>query len=363
MTDYASFEDDTAAPAAHGAGSQSGYVSMEDDTPTKGPTPMRTMPDKRSEADYQDWVKQNSTPSASGNSAEFHTPSMGDRTVTVDPYGNGLDSDLRAIYHNHSVPQRAPYARTVDVTPQMLDRFANPDSPTLTADSVYAKGQPASKLGYWDKDENGKSVYREPGYQPASTTDKIMGKAAQVAHDTYDSIADTVKHPIDTVGKNLSADWQDIKDVAIDPAVTGFQKARQAGNVLANQAGIQGPESAAAGITGAEKATPPKPAFRRAADEQMKQAGSAFGVLDAYLSNPRAALASAIQGLSQGGTSLGLAAGGGAAGGAAGGSVVPVAGTAVGGVLGTMAGAGTGGLTISRLDYPAAVVARWYRVP
>ena len=88
---------------------------------------------------------------------------------------------------------------------------------------------------------------------------------------------------------------------------------------------------------------PPKPGFRRAADDQMKEVPSAFGVLDAYLTNPRPARASVIQGLTEGGTSIGLATGGGAAGGAAGGSVVPMAGTAVGTVVGTVARAGAGG--------------------
>jgi GGDEF domain-containing protein len=316
---YVSLEDDNSPSSAPASGP---YVSLEDEKPH--PAMLKALPNKLDEANYQGWVAANSKPTEDGAARSFQTPAMGDRTVTVDPYGNGVDTDLRAIFQAHA-PKNLPVPQqpSVDVSKDMLDRFQSPNSPRLTADSVYAKNQPAAKLGTWGKDADGNEEFHDSNWQPESTTSQIMGKAKAMASSAFDS------------DQGIEKAIQNAKELLVDPAVTGAQNARQTGNVLAGEAGVQTPESTAEGIVAAEKAKPALPEFRRAADEQMRQAGSAFGVLDAYISNPRAALASAIQGLTQGGATLATAAGAGALGGLAGGPA--------GSAVGTVAGAGASG--------------------
>jgi N12 class adenine-specific DNA methylase/GGDEF domain-containing protein len=304
------------------------------------PQPMRQMPDDFQEAQYQQWVKDNSTPNPGGHTSEFRTPGMKDRSVTVDPYGNGIDADLRAMYHNHAPEAAVPYKRDLNVTPEMLEKYQTPDSTTLTADSVYAKGQPKAKLGTWGTDDEGLPEFHDSNWQPASATSKVMSKAGKLASAAYDSVASG--EALDPM-KAL----QNAKETVVDPLLTGAQNTRQNLSVIANQSHNMNVETLADQISKAEKAKPALPEFRRAAAKQIQQAHGALGVLDAYLENPRATLATVIQGLSEGATALGLAAGAGAAGGAVGGAVVtgPAApvGAAVGGILGTAAGAGAGG--------------------
>ena len=168
---YVSLEDEPQA-------GDSPYVSFEDES---APQPMRQMPDKVSEANYQGWVQ------AHTKDGQFHTPGMADRTVGVDPYGNGVDVDLRAAFLNHAPKVPVPQQPDLDLSEDMLNRYATPNANHLTADSIYAKGVPASRLGTWGTDEDGLSEYHPPGWQPATTTSRIMAKASDLADKAYES--------------------------------------------------------------------------------------------------------------------------------------------------------------------------------
>jgi hypothetical protein len=187
--------------------------------------------------------------------------------------------------------------------------------------------------------------YSEKAAAPAPGKKAVKGKQQKsVEEDDYYG-AHEVEAPAPPIKKQPGVlDY--LRETLLDPALTGFQKARQTAAVLENKVG-RSPESAGGAIASAQKAIPAKPEFEKLADEQMSQAKTAFGVLDAYIGNPRAALAYTIEGLVQSGASLGMAMGAGAAGGAVGGAVVsgPAApvGAAIGAGVGTVAGAATGG--------------------
>jgi hypothetical protein len=117
-----------------------------------------------------------------------------------------------------------------------------------------------------------------------------------------------------------------LNDTIDNPALTGAEKARQVGAVLASS--VRSKEATAESIAAAQKAMPVEPEYLKQADEVFKQAHGFLGVLDAYVSNPRAVLAKSIQGMVQGGGVLGASAGAGAV---AGGGVASLLGAAAGG--------------------------------
>ena len=91
---YVSLEDDKGPPAAAStpAPADSPYTHLEDEKPQL-PKPPSAFPNPVEEADYRGWLAANSTPHKDGSDlAEFHTPSMGNRSVTVDGSGTGIDT-------------------------------------------------------------------------------------------------------------------------------------------------------------------------------------------------------------------------------------------------------------------------------
>ena len=124
--------------------------------------------------------------------------------------------------------------------------------------------------------------------------------------DTDMSANDQAPPPAKTAEKS---GW--IWDTIGNPALTGFEKARQVGALLASP--VRSTENTAASIAAAQKATPPEPQFLQEADKVFAQSHGFFGVLDAYLTNPRALLAKGIQTMVQGGGVMLAGAGGGAA--------------------------------------------------
>lgn len=104
-----------------------------------------------------------------------------------------------------------------------------------------------------------------------------------------------------------------IRETLLNPGMTGADKAKQVGAVLASP--VRSTEATAESIADAQKETPPPPEFIKAADEQFSKTHSFFGALDVYLHNPKWAFASFVQGMTQGAGVLGAATAAGAAGG------------------------------------------------
>ena len=147
-----------AAPGpAPGPATPSTDWNVVQEAPAPGPQPLKVLPNPQDEASYQQWVAQNSYKDNGPNqvsSAQFHVPGMDDQTVTVDPYGNGVGTDLRRLWRDNSAAVPVPYARAPDphtITPSVLDRYATPDAGRMTPDSIYSKGHDPNQLGSWDQ--------------------------------------------------------------------------------------------------------------------------------------------------------------------------------------------------------------------
>lgn len=326
---YESFEDDTSGP----------YESLEDENPHAAKlTPPGNF---RQEGAYQGWLEMHALPQQPGRvTRDLEFPGTGyeksqdaDHTLSLGSDYNAVTHDLRGMWNKYATQDPVSGQMDLEPTAAQIDEFALPGMRGFTADSKFAKGVPANQLGSWNDDH---TEYHPPGWQPESATSRIMQKASQAAGHTYDQVsAGLARGKQRNLADESMAD-QSLADQTLgDPLKIGAQNARQNLAVVGGQTGLLDPDTVADQIASAEKAKPPLPAFRRAADEQREKAGSFMGVLDSYIENPRATLATVMQGLSEGGVSLGLATGGGAAAGAVGGPV--------GAALGTAAGAGTGG--------------------
>jgi diguanylate cyclase (GGDEF)-like protein len=326
---YESLEDDTSGP----------YESLEDENPHAA----RLTPpgDFRQEGAYQGWLEMHAKPQQPGRvTRDLEFPGTGyekgtdaDHTLSLGSDYNAVTHDLRGMWNKYATQDPVSGQLDLEPTAAQIDEFALPGMRGFTADSKFAKGVPADQLGSWNDDH---TEYHPPGWQPESATARTMKAASEAAGRTYDQVSAGLAR-----GKQRNLATESMTDQALadqtlaDPLKIGAQSARQNLAVVGGQTGILDPDTVADQIASAEKAKPPLPAFRRAADEQREKAGSFLGVLDSYVENPRATLATVMQGLSEGGVSLGLATGGGAAAGAVGGPV--------GAALGTAAGAGTGG--------------------
>jgi hypothetical protein len=210
------------------------------------PTPMRQMATPAQEANYQAWVAQHRVPDAQGNPTNaLQTPGMGNRNVTVDPYGNGVDVDLRGLYSQHAShpfttgnPLDSTAPPTLDPTPQQLNQYTLPSSGRLTKDSIFAPGRPDTNIGSWGTDENGAPEYHQPGWTPATRTKQVMDaasnmadKAAGVSKDAGDELLNNVTDPV-TGMKRAASNAGDTSLAALKGLGGEFHKLAETVNIL-----------------------------------------------------------------------------------------------------------------------------------
>lgn len=161
-----------------------------------------------------------------------------------------------------------------------------------------------------------------PGGAPAPKKKAVAPSEPPPAKKGFLSrVNDVLSAPLDdnAVGRYLN-------DTIDNPALTGAEKAKQVGALLASP--VRSNEATAESIANAQQAMPAEPEYLKQADEVFAKAHGFLGVLDAYVHNPRAVLAKSIQGMVQGGGVLAASAGAGAA---AGGGVLSLLGAAAGG--------------------------------
>lgn len=207
------------------------------------PSPIRQLDDPQDEESYQGWVRANLSKDQGPNKVsvpQFNVLGMGDQTVSVDSYGNGIGHDLRALWKNHSKPVPIPQQRQPEeVTPELLDRYATPELGRMTPESIYAKGQDPATLGFWDaptEDEAaegaGKRVWREADYTPPTLTDKVVGKSKQIMHDAVTSATDPQTY-LDMLDPEKALDNAETTGVAALKGLGGsFHAAMKDANLL-----------------------------------------------------------------------------------------------------------------------------------
>lgn len=128
------------------------------------------------------------------------------------------------------------------------------------------------------------------------------------------------------------------------PLRTGYNRALRSANIIAGMSGVENVGEAAADAAARNRAIEavPRSHFLEAARKEARTSGTLLGTLGAYVKNPVAAMALALESLAESGVGMGLAAGTGALGGTVAGSIGGPPLVAAGATGGAMAGIGFG---------------------
>src|SRR5579872_6461468 len=225
---------------------------------------------------------------------------------------------------------------------QALPAGATPGAPVSNDDEpTQSTWNPAT--GQYDGFPGGPSKKKPSSLEPVGVTAKKLPEPYDAAEFRRRVGRDPEPYELKLFQQGKGAGFPDpnapaspveqfVQETIIDPALTGAQKAKQVGAVLASPA--RSKEATAASIADAQKAIPVEPQFLQEADKVFAQQHTFLGVLDAYVTHPRAALASAIQGLVQNVGVMAVSAVGGAA---------ATSETGPGALIGAAAGAGGAG--------------------